>query len=362
MTTTLPDHWIDLAAAHGSTKWLKQFIRSYLPQLREEAIAPREFEQALVGELEARRLVSAAQQKNYRSNVVQALKVIDENHPAIALVGLSTEQYRELNDEQRGRLAERQTQFLSSERVEELVQRATGLLESSEWSEVGAGLAVLVGRRISEILLSEFELKTAWSLNFTGVAKKAAGQGDRLTIEIPTLAPAETVLRAIGRLQQSLKVEDLKGNSVSPKMAKQRVNDRFSGAIAARCDEQFADLVPPRSDKENLYTHIFRAVYATIAAHWFCPPTVPEHLFKAEIQGHFTLSSDGRKLPNYAARSNYDDYQIGDGMGNRDGRLGVKLGTLPGLEGLEVFKKGQAITEDVQGLVQGVQLQVLAPA
>jgi hypothetical protein len=51
------------------------------------------------------------------------------------------------------------------------------------------------------------------------------------------------------------------------------------------------------------YTHIFRAVYATIAAHWYCPPSVPEHQFKAEIQGHFSITQEGKRLPNYSARS-----------------------------------------------------------
>ncbi|MDB9526999.1 hypothetical protein PN498_13445, partial [Oscillatoria sp. CS-180] len=60
--------------------------------------------------------------------------------------------------------------------------------------------------------------------------------------------------------------------------------------------------------------------------------------YKAEIQGHFTLTQDGEKLPNYAARSNYDDYAIGDGQGNRDGRLGLRLGQLPGLEVIEAFR------------------------
>lgn len=95
-----------------------------------------------------------AQQKNYRSNVVQAIKVFDPDHPAIALVSLSTEQYRILNDQQRERLAARRTRYITSETAEEIVHRATQLIQSSAWSEVGAGLAVLIGRQISEILLS----------------------------------------------------------------------------------------------------------------------------------------------------------------------------------------------------------------
>ncbi|MEO1211857.1 MAG: hypothetical protein AAFX78_20570, partial [Cyanobacteria bacterium J06638_20] len=74
------------------------------------------------------------------------------------------------------------------------------------------------------------------------------------------------------------------------------------------------------------------------AAHWYCPPNIPEHQFKAEIQGHFSITQEGKKLPNYSARSNYDDYAIGDGQGNRDGRLGIKLGQVEGLQMIEAFR------------------------
>jgi hypothetical protein len=341
MLSPRADNWIDFAAAHGSTKWLKQFIRTYLPQLQQGTIAPQDLAQALADEFETRNLKSLSQQKNYRSNVVQALKVLDEYHPAIALISPSPQQYRQLNDAQRGKLAERETKYFTSAQADALVNQATALLDSSEWSEVGAALAVLIGRRISEILLSDFSLKSHWSLGFTGMAKKSEGC-DRLTIEIPTLAPAQKVLSSIQKLQQSLKIEDLKLTSLSSKLAKQKVNQRFSGAIAVKCDQHFGDLVPTRHDKDNLYTHIFRAVYATIATHWFCPPQVPEHAFKAEIQGHFTIAADGTKLPNFSARANYDDYAIGDGQGNRDGRLGTKLGTLPDLQVIEAFRKPQS--------------------
>jgi TolA-binding protein len=341
MPTALPlsDHWIELAAAHGATKWVKQFIQTYLPRLHQGAIAPQQFALLLTAEFESRGLVTLAQQKNYRSNVVQALKVLDEQHPAIALVSPTTEEYRVLNEMQRGRLAKRETKYFTSDQAEALVSRAIALLDSAEWSEMAAGLAVLVGRRISEILLSEFSLRSAWSLSFSEMAKKKGVEG--LTIEIPTLAPADTVLGAIERLQKSLRIEEMKLGGLSPKTAKQRVNGRFSSAVAAKCVEHFSGLVPARSGREDLYTHIFRAVYATIAAHWFCPPNIPEHHFKAEIQGHFTLSQDGQKLPNYSARANYDDYAIGTVDGNRDGRLGIKLGQLPGLEVIEAFRTSQ---------------------
>lgn len=328
--------WLQTAESYGSTKWLKQFIRFYVLELETERLSPEAFANELEEEFASRGLDTPAQQKNYRSNVVQAIKVFDPEHPAIDLVALSTEQYRVLNDQQRERIADRETRFITSAAAEAIVERARTLISSAEWSEVGAGLAVLIGRRISEILISTFSLKSAWSLNFSQMAKRQETQD--ITIEIPTLAPAQEVLTAIQRLQQGLRTDDLRLQGLSERQAKQKVNNLYSGAIAQQCEALFSDLVPARSDKENLYTHIFRAVYATIAAHWYCPPSVPEHQFKAEIQGHFTITQDGKKLPNYAARSNYDDYAIGNGQGNRDGRLGIKLGQVPNLAVVEVFQ------------------------
>lgn len=333
MPTTLPPNWLDLAASKGATKWLKQFIRFYLAQLAKGTLKPEDFADELNQEFASRRLDTDAQQKNYRSNVVQALKILDPEHPAIALVALSTEQYRVLNDAQKERIADRETRFIDD--PEAIVALAQRLLDSTEWSDVSAGLAMLIGRRISEILLSEFTLKTPWSLSFSQMAKQA--EAVQITLEIPTLAPAARVLKAIDLLQASLGIEDLKINSLTERQARQAVNRQYSHAIADKCEQHFKDLVPTRSDKDNLYTHIFRAVYATIAAHWYCPPNIPEHHFKAEVQGHFTLNRDGKKLPNYGARSNYDDYAIGDGQGNRDGRLGIKLGQVKGLQVIDAF-------------------------
>lgn len=335
--TSSPNIWIDTAAAHGSTSWVKKFIRNYLPLLAEQSISTDDFVATWEEELRSRQLDTPAKQKNYRSNVVQAIKTFNPSHPAIALVALSSQQYRDLNNQQQGKLADRETRYFTSEQAERLVEHATSLLDSAEWSEVGAGLAVLIGRRISEVLLSQFAPKSDWSITFSEMSKKKDTQG--LTIEIPTLAPAPIVLHAIDRLQKHLRIDDLKLNSLSPKMAKQTVNSRFSASIASRCVEHFTPFIPSRSDKDNLYTHIFRAVYATIAAHWFCPTYVPEHSFKAEIQGHFSIASDGSKLPNFSARANYDDYAIGTEDGNRDGRLGIKLGKLPNLHIIDAFRK-----------------------
>ena len=58
-------------------------------------------------------------------------------------------------------------------------------------------------------------------------------------------------------------------------------------------ERAFKDLVPARDGKDNLYTHLFRSVYSTIATFWFCPPAVPELEFRAAIQGHYKVLEEG---------------------------------------------------------------------
>ena len=99
------------------------------------------------------------------------------------------------------------------------------------------------------------------------------------------------------------------------------------GVSCHRSDRTFRDLVPTRDGKTNLYTHLFRAVYATIATHWFCPPTVSDLEFRAYIQGHFKVldETNRHKQTDMASQRHYWDYKISDGHGNIDGRVGIRL-------------------------------------
>ena len=91
--------------------------------------------------------------------------------------------------------------------------------------------------------------------------------------------------------------------------------------------------------EDDLYMHLFRAVYATLAVHYYCPPRVNGILFKAEIQGHRMIArtTDKETLRSYTASRHYDDYAIADASGNVDGRRGLRLGE-PGVLVLEVLQ------------------------
>jgi hypothetical protein len=339
------------AAAQAKTGWLEQALTELLPQIWNlttqspmwQEIAS-DWAAQVDGLFEQKKLTTPGQQKNRRTDIANALRTIDPNHPVIPFVLLPSEVYTQLNNEQASRLNARENKFFSTQQADELVERAINLLDSDEPDAVAAGLAVLVGRRISEILISEFKPKTAYSLLFSEAVKRRGELG--MEFEIPTLASAERVLGAITHLKHVWNIEDLKALDLPDNHLKRRINARYSGVPHA-CRQHFADLVPGREaendDGERLYTHLFRAVYAEIATYYYKPDWVPDHRFKAEIQGHFKLTEDGQKIPNYSARQNYDDYLIRD---RTPGMPGVKLG-LPEVEILEVFQKGEAVDDKV---------------
>nr|WP_290225262.1 protelomerase family protein [Trichocoleus desertorum] len=338
------------ATAQAKTKWLEKALKTLLPQVWDLSIHTPDTQEKVAAWAQqidqmfaAQKLTTPSQQKNRRTDIVNALRVLHPEHPAIAHVLLPSNVYTVMNNEQASRLNARENKFFTSQQANLLVERAIALLESDEPDEVAAGLSVLVGRRISEILLSQFKPKTAYSLLFSEAVKRRGEVG--LEFEIPTLAPADLVLRAIAHLKQVWSIEELRALNLPNNHLKRRINAKYSGVPHA-CRKHFADLVPGREaendDGERLYTHLFRAVYAEIATYYYKPQWVPDHRFKAEIQGHFKLTTDGQKLPNYSARQNYDDYLIRD---RSPGESGVKLG-LPGVEILEVFQKEAAMVED----------------
>ncbi|MGI0483781.1 protelomerase family protein [Pantanalinema rosaneae CENA516] len=331
------------AAAQAKTGWLAEALITLLPEIWDLQTAMPQWQEtasawaAQIDRLfEEKKLITPTQQKNRRTDIANALRTIDPQHPVIPYILLSSEVYTALNNQQANRLNARENKFFSSQQANELVRRAIALLDSSVPNDMAAGLAVLVGRRIGEILISRFRPKTAYSLLFSEAVKRRGSVG--LEFEIPTLAPADRVLVAIEDLKQIWNIQDLKALNLADNHLKRRINARYSGVPDA-CRQHFFDLVPGReaeTDTGNrLYTHLFRAVYAEIATYYYKPDWVPDHRFKAEIQGHFKLTDDGQKIPNYSARQNYDDYLICD---RSPGQPGIKLGT-PGVEILAVFQR-----------------------
>ena len=128
-------------------------------------------------------------------------------------------------------------------------------------------------------------------------------------------------------------------------LSAEQINQKYSQAVATACDRHFSNLVPHRDGRDNLFTHLFRSVYAAIATHWYAPPTVDANEYKAAIQGHYAIleTTDSTLKRSLAASRHYNDYKIGDRTGNIDGRQGIKLG-YGGVEVIDVFNKSRQST------------------
>ncbi|GAQ00070.1 protelomerase family protein [Leptolyngbya sp. NIES-2104] len=274
------------------------------------------------------------QQQRLMDMTRRAIKdALGEDHWSLEIVGLSKQEYAEINDRKQGNVAKRneQVQFLHD--PDAIAARAVQLIGQPDWADIAAGLAVLTGRRSAELLsTARFEVKSKWSVTFRGAVKRRGEKG--LAFEIPTLATAKRVVTAIEKLRREL--------PQAVEMPADEVNAKFGQAVARSCDQNFQGLVPTREGKDNLYTHLFRSVYACIATFWYCPPTVDATEFKAAIQGHFQIldEEDGELKRSLTASRHYSDYEIADkviALYNGK-RKGIKLGH-GGVVAIEMFSQ-----------------------
>ena len=113
------------------------------------------------------------------------MKAIDPNHPALADVGFSTEEWTRINLPQETAVASRVAKPL--DQPNEIAARAKALLMSQDWSDMAAGVAVATGRRSAEVLqTARFEPASPWSVWFEGALKRG-DEAETLRFEIPTL-------------------------------------------------------------------------------------------------------------------------------------------------------------------------------
>ncbi|BDM79703.1 telomere resolvase [Acaryochloris marina] len=271
------------------------------------------------------------QQRNLMTEVRQALKKqLGEEHVVVETMNFSRDEWIQINLSINDRVAARNEQQGLIEQPDAIVDRAKMLLDSRDWSEVAAALAVVTGRRCTELLqTAEFNYSSPYSVWFTGALKRRK-EAMELRFEIPTLAPAKHAIAALDLLRQQV-------NTVGLDL--ETINRKYSPPVAKACDRYFAELIPQRAGRGNLYTHLFRTIYARIATHWYAPPTVADVEYMAAIQGHFLIQNeqDTTLRRSLASTRHYNDYKIGDGEGNIDGRQGIRLRD-PGVQVLQVFQ------------------------
>lgn len=325
----------------GRRQWLEDLITNeYLPKIANLKNTPTGHRKAsdLTEQMREgwtrRGLQTLSQQQGLMDQTRRAIKdELGDDHFSLDYIRFSEAEYIELNNQKQGAVADRNETVTSIDNPDAIVGQAVRLLDSPEWADICAGLAVLTGRRSSELLsTAEFEPKTKWSVTFTGALKRR-GELQTLSFEIPTLTTAQKVCAALSQVRSLL--------PEARSLTAEQVNSRYGSAVAKACEEQFGHLVPKRPGKDTLYTHLFRSIYATIATFWYCPPNLVDWEFKAAIQGHFQILDEQNPelRRSLTASRHYSDYEIADSVIAQYAgkRKGIKLGVM-GVEPIEMFQ------------------------
>src|SRR4029077_11083087 len=165
-------------------------------------------------------------------------------HIALKYLNLSTEEWAAANAPSREKQAAREEEMKYIDDPAAVIGKAVELLSSPHWYDLAVGLAVLTGRRLTELVeVGELFPKSIYTVIFSGQLKRR----DKVLppYEIPVLWKAVDVLAAWARLR------------CMPIGADGRL-------VSAAADRHFSKLVPPRSGGD-LYTHLHRAVYGALA-------------------------------------------------------------------------------------------------
>lgn len=255
----------------------------------------------------------------------------EREHLALRYLNFSQEEWaamRALTEE--GRQERLEGQQLLDE-PEAMIEKGRHLLASPRWEDIAVGLAVTTGRRLTEVLkTARFHPMSDWTVEFEGQLKQKAEMMP--PYEIPTLAESEVVMGAWQRLRGLLNCEAL---------TNEEVEALYGEEVRTAADRHFSPLVPYRTGREDaLFVHLFRSCYGALAVWLFAPPSVNALVYKATIYGHYWVlrAKTEEQRQNYLSTLHYDDYKVGNGQGNIDGRQGIRLGD-PGVRVLKRFQK-----------------------
>jgi Telomere resolvase len=275
-------------------------------------------------------------------------------HIALKYMNFTTEGWAEVNRPSAALAAARLEDQQTIEDPDAVIVKAEELLRSPYWADRLAALAVVIGRRLEEILSPKSKLypKTLYSVTFDGQLKRK--DKTLLPYEIPTNAPAALVLDAWAWVRNQVDCAGLDEATLST---------RYGPDVKAAAQKHFAGLVPPRSGGD-LYTHLFRSVYGCIAVFFYCPDRVKDLVYLSHILGHYWVDGNGDLQRDTAVTMHYADYQISSAAIMRaNGKTkGIHL-DLAGVEVLETFKEKPAILQGKRkGQPQVTGLQTKAPS
>ena len=248
----------------------------------------------------------------------------ESEHIILKYLNWTVEQWAAMNGQSTKRVQERkETQLILADPYQ-IVSKAEQLLSSENWQEVVIGLAVVTGRRLSEIgRAGDLQPYSTYTAIFSGQLKTKILK----PYEIPLLLPSGIVIAAWSRLRAMVDLSHIED-----------ISKAYGTELSELSRSHFAELVPVWQGYKGLHVKAFRAVYPAIAIHWFCPVDIQPDTYASTVLGHWWEGPDGEQLRDYGATLHYTDYALSNGADNIDGRRGVRLSE-SGVKVLDIFMK-----------------------
>ncbi len=97
----------------GRTVWLQNCLKQLLPQFNQPSTDYQTWFDSVIKVMEQRGLTQPTQQKDYLSDIRNAIRVIDPDHPALQVVDFDTSTWIQINNRAGDRLGSRDKLSLS---------------------------------------------------------------------------------------------------------------------------------------------------------------------------------------------------------------------------------------------------------
>jgi hypothetical protein len=219
----------------------------------------------------------------------------ERNFLPLQILRLSREETNEWKAGYTSKVSERLVSraLIRESKVDELVEYARGLLQATSYIDRTLGIALLTGRRTSEVLCT-MTLEPVADDDFAGVFDgqlKAKERDDVGSYEIPLLAEYSEIadaLDGIRRAQPDL-VDD-------PELARNRTHKAISQRMKRLKFADYIDECPKLTGRST------RQIYAAIASNWYRPARISERHFISSILGH---GKDDR-----STGASYEDFTV----------------------------------------------------
>ncbi len=256
---------------------------------------------------------------------VDGEEIAERQHRAYGLMKYSKEFY----EAERGVAAKKNNEQQDRRKPiypQALIEIAVECIKSRSPYQVAAGLALLTGRRLSEILIKGKFKATAhpYAVEFYGQQKKGVNPPPFV---IPVLLPASELIEAIDRFRQFTTIENLK--ELSAHEAESQTHEKINRQVR----KQFEDVLPVIEGRERLSVHSLRGAYAAIATQRLRPSQQTPQRFAQAILGH-SIGEEQVAQKNSSATEHYNRYYTVDQKGhptNFDPYITERYGAIPAL-------------------------------